>query len=223
MRYVTMYERLAYGQLVAEAEKAVGAVSDPELKRIAFQKILDDLRATKAGSSLDSASKLVQVLTVVVGVIISILSFNSTRQAEAHARKAEAEVKASELEKYENQRKDEAARRQAEAAKPFLALRQELYLDAVRSAGVLANPKDHADDEVKKAKKRFRELYVAELSLAEGFGVEQGMVALAKAIDPDLTRFTPEQQAAYDLAHALRDSLTKSWGINESLVDNPSR
>jgi hypothetical protein len=32
-----------YGDLVAKAEKAVAAVKDPELRRIAFQKILEDL------------------------------------------------------------------------------------------------------------------------------------------------------------------------------------
>lgn len=32
-----------YQDLVAQAEKAVGGVKDPELRRIAFQKILDDL------------------------------------------------------------------------------------------------------------------------------------------------------------------------------------
>ncbi len=32
-----------YPELVAQAEKAVAGVKDPELKRIAFQKILDDL------------------------------------------------------------------------------------------------------------------------------------------------------------------------------------
>jgi hypothetical protein len=32
-----------YKELVAQAEKAVAAVKDPELRRIAFQKILDDL------------------------------------------------------------------------------------------------------------------------------------------------------------------------------------
>ena len=38
-----MAERPDYAGLVAQAEKAVAAVTDPELKRIAFQKILDDL------------------------------------------------------------------------------------------------------------------------------------------------------------------------------------
>jgi hypothetical protein len=32
-----------YAQLVAKAEAAVASVKDPELKRVAFQKILDDL------------------------------------------------------------------------------------------------------------------------------------------------------------------------------------
>ncbi len=32
-----------YAELVAKAEEAVAAVKDPELKRIAFQKVLDDL------------------------------------------------------------------------------------------------------------------------------------------------------------------------------------
>jgi hypothetical protein len=32
-----------YKDLVAQAEKAVSSVSDPSLKQIAFQKVLDDL------------------------------------------------------------------------------------------------------------------------------------------------------------------------------------
>jgi hypothetical protein len=218
-----MTERPEYAELVAQAEKSVASVTDPELKRIAFQKVLDDLRASTSTSMLDSASKLIQVLAVVVGVIISVLSFNATRQTDARAREVEAEAKKLEIEKYNNQREDEAAKRQAEAAKPFLELRQKLYSDAVQAAGVLANPKDHTEDEMKKAKKRFRELYVAELSLVEGIGVEKGMIGLATAVDPELTTMTKEQKAAYRLAHALRDSLVKSWGVSETVVENPNR
>jgi hypothetical protein len=151
----------------------------------------------------DSISKSIQVVSVVVGVVISVLSFNETRKKEASAREAEA------------------MKKQAEAAKPFLKLRQKLYLEAVQAAGVLANPEDHAEDEVKKARTRFRQLYVSELSLVEGIGVEQGMVDLAKAVDPKLTNFNDKQRAAFHLAHALRDSLVKSWNIKETLVDNP--
>jgi hypothetical protein len=40
-----------YPALVEQAEKAVQSVKDPELKRIAFQKVLDDLLAADGGSS----------------------------------------------------------------------------------------------------------------------------------------------------------------------------
>jgi hypothetical protein len=183
----------------------------------------DRSNAKERASLLDSASKLIQVLSVVVGVIISVLSFNAARETEAHARVAEAEAKTLELKKYEDQRKDESEKRQAEAARPFLELRQKLYLEAVQAAAVLANPKDHSEEKVMEAKTRFRELYVAELSLVEGVGVEKGMIALAEAVDPDLRSLTPEQLAAYKLAHALRDSLVKSWKLDEKLVDNPGR
>lgn len=44
-----MAGRADYPELVAQAEKAVAGVKDPELRRIAFQKILDDLLGS-AGS-----------------------------------------------------------------------------------------------------------------------------------------------------------------------------
>lgn len=39
-----------YTELVAQAERAVAAVKDAELRRVAFEKILDDLLVTSAGS-----------------------------------------------------------------------------------------------------------------------------------------------------------------------------
>src|SRR4051812_15021884 len=112
-----------YVELVQQAERAVAAIGDPELKRIAFQKILDDLRVSLSASMLDSVSKVVQVLTIVVGVVVSVLSFNATRQSEARARTAEIDQRKLESQKYADQRSDEAATRQREAAKPFLELR----------------------------------------------------------------------------------------------------
>lgn len=38
-----------YAELVAQAEKSVSSVKDPELKRIAFQKVLDDLLGPSVG------------------------------------------------------------------------------------------------------------------------------------------------------------------------------
>jgi hypothetical protein len=137
---------------------------------------------------------LAQVLSVIVGVVVSVLSFNQTRQKEAEARKVEA-------------------------SKPFLELRQKLYGEAVKAAAVLANPDTHSAEELAMAKKRFRELYVSELSMVEAPEVEANMVALAQRIDPELTTFTPAQEAAYALAHALRDSFTAAYGVG----DHPGR
>ncbi len=217
-----MTEDPKYANLVAQAEKAVANVADPELKRIAFQKILDDLRASISASMVDPISKSVQVLAVVVGVIVSVISITNTLGTEAATRKKEAEARLSEAERYKEQQKIEAAKRQAEAAKPFLELRQKLYLEAVAAAGVLANQKLHTCCEIDEAKKRFRELYVAELSMVEDFDVEKQMKSLAGNVDPELTELTDEQKAAYHLAHALRDSLAKAWGRNQDLVDKPN-
>lgn len=191
----------------------------------AFARLSFDSSAPQPAHSrtwMDSATKLIQVLSVVVGVIISVLSFNAARETEARAREAEAKAKELELKKYYDGRKDESDKRRAEAAKPFLELRQKAYLEAVQTAGILANAQDHSEDEVRKARQRFRQLYVAELSLVEGAGVEQGMMNLAEAVDPDLTTLTKEQAAAYELAHALRDSLIESWGLDKAVVDNPN-
>ena len=122
------------------------------------------------------------------GVVISVLSFNTARKSEAEARRLEA-------------------------AKPFLQLRQGLYTEAVKAAGILASPDTHSPEELAAAKKRFRELYVSELSMVEAPEVEKKMVALADQIDKDLTSFSAAQSAAYDLAHALRDTFVSSWGI----------
>lgn len=40
-----------YAELVGAAEKAVSGVKDPELKRVAFQKVLDDLLAGQSSST----------------------------------------------------------------------------------------------------------------------------------------------------------------------------
>jgi len=117
-----------------------------------------------------------------------VLSFNATREKEAETRRIEA-------------------------AKPFLELRQKTYLNALKVAAVLSNPETHTPSEIADAKKRFRELYVSELSMVEARPVEAAMVGLAAATDPDLTKLTPAQQAALNLAHALRDSFLESWKV----------
>src|SRR5437773_6715693 len=47
----------SYSELVAQAESAVSAVKDAELRRVAFEKILDDLLASSSGGAQDSTAK----------------------------------------------------------------------------------------------------------------------------------------------------------------------
>jgi hypothetical protein len=138
--------------------------------------------------SLNNIQSTVQVLAVVAGVVVSILSFNETRRKDTEARVIDAN-------------------------KPFFELRQKLYTDAVKQAGILANPNVHKPEEVNAARQRFRELYVTELSMVETQGVEKAMVDFAMIVDPKLLQFDDTQNAAYNLAHALRDSYIASAGL----------
>jgi hypothetical protein len=83
---------------------------------------------------------------------------------------------------------------------------------------VLANPEVHTPDEQTAARKRFRDLYVAELSMVESPEVASKMIKLASVIDPPLAELTPAQNAAYHLSKALRDSYVSSWGLDK---ENP--
>jgi hypothetical protein len=147
---------------------------------------------------MEMVAKTVQVVSVVVGVVISVLSFNAARNNELVAREKEV------------------AARRLEAVKPFLELRQKVYMEALKTAAVLTEPEGYyTQKELGEAKRRFRALYVAELSMVESREVEEQMVQLAEKIDPRLKRLTEAQQAAYDLSHALRDSFVASWGITQ--------
>jgi hypothetical protein len=130
---------------------------------------------------IDQFGKTVQVVSVVAGVVISVLSFNQTKQKEADARRIEAE-------------------------KPFLELRRTIFLETVKTAAIIANPEGRSTDELNKARRRFRELYVAELSMVEPPDVESEMVKLAQAVDPTLEHLSPAQVAALELAHGLGQS-----------------
>jgi hypothetical protein len=134
-------------------------------------------------TSLELLASTVQVLSVVAGVVISVLSFNATRMKEAEARALEAD-------------------------RPFVELRRSTYLDAVKTAAIIANPDGRSPEDLTKAKRRFRELYVAELTMVEDPDVESKMVNLAEAVDPELRQLTPGQRAALDLANALKTGYT---------------
>jgi hypothetical protein len=138
---------------------------------------------------MTAGADILETIAVIGGVAISMLSYRSAQQAQARAR-------------------------QAEAARPFLELRQRLYGEALRAAAVLANRAAHKEAEVAEANRRFRNLYVAELSMVEPPEVEHEMRALAHEVAPDLLDLTPAQRATYRLAHALRDSFAGAgWGV----------
>ena len=132
---------------------------------------------------LELIASTVQVLSVVAGVVISVLSFNAARLKEAEARALEAD-------------------------KPFVELRRCVYLEAVKTVAIIANPEGRTQDELDKAKRRFRELYVAELTMVEDSAVASRMVSLAQAVDPELTQLSQPQMAALQLAQALKAGYT---------------
>jgi hypothetical protein len=112
-------------------------------------------------SNLELLAMTVQVVSVVVGVVISVLSFNATRLKEAEARKMEAE-------------------------RPFRDLQRSLYLEAIKVAAAIATPDGRTQEELTKFRRRFRELYIAELTMVEDPAVEEKMVALAREVDAEL-------------------------------------
>ena len=147
--------------------------------------------------TLETAAKLVQVLAVVSGVVVSVLSFNGARLKEAEARQKEAQT------------------RRIEAGKPFVELRQKLYRETLQNAAILANADIHTVEEVNTARKRFRSLYVAELSMVENAKVAGAMVQLAKAVDPQLVNMSEKQRAALSLAHIIGASFVESAGADK--------
>jgi hypothetical protein len=182
----------------------------------------DESAGTRTHPRLAMVTSMVQVLSVVAGVAISVAAFFAAQAKESDTRKAEAETRRLELQKLEREERDkereqrdkteQAAR---ETLRPFLQLRQERYMEAVRSAGVLVSPQAHTPDELKQAHKRFFELYWGELSLVEDTNVSAAMVALGRLIDAKAMAGTEAQRASLALAHALRDSLVRSWHVDD--------
>lgn len=160
--------------------------------------------AENQANNLETISRLVQVLSVVAGVTISVFSFNQARTNEANARRAELE------------------KRQIEASRPFLELRQKRYVEAVDAASVLASPEVHSKEELDIAKKRFLELYWGSLSMVEEAQVESKMMDMAWSLDfiEHKGEKPSPQEAVYRLSHAVRDSLLDSWGVTKQKVGN---
>jgi hypothetical protein len=141
---------------------------------------------------LKSLATFVTTISVIAGIVLSVMNFRIAKEKEAESRKIEA-------------------------AKPFLELRQKLYLEALKSASILASKHLHTEDEIIAARKRFSELYWGELSLIEEHSIERGMMGVARA-ENLLDTFFTTQSKTYELAHAMRESLVNSWGVDTSKV-----
>lgn len=139
---------------------------------------------------INKVAQSVQVIAVVSGVVLSVMSFNNTRQKDTEARILEAET------------------RRIEALAPFYDLRQKRYVEISKVASILSDKDSYSEKEIKEATKRFRALYIAELSMVESGQVETKMKELAGSVAPGLLKFTKSQLAAYKLSHALKDSFT---------------
>lgn len=141
---------------------------------------------------LKTAGNFISTISIVVGIVLSVMNFRIAKEKEVESRKIEA-------------------------ARPFLELRQKLYLDALNNASILASKELHTEEEVTKARKRFSELYWGELSLIEEKSIEQMMMAVASAEHLN-DSVTATQGAVYSLAHKMRESLVKSWGIDTAKI-----
>jgi hypothetical protein len=155
-----------------------------------------ETKSERAGV-LDKLLTAAKVFAAIATALVAVLSYTHALEKDAEARDKEAENRSLEL------------------AEPFVELRQARYGEAIKQAAVLSDPQNHTPAEIAAAKKRFRELYIAELSMVEAPDVEHKMVALAEQVDPTLRPLTPAQCAAYELAHALRDSFTTIYKISD--------
>jgi hypothetical protein len=103
--------------------------------------------------------------------------------------------------------------------KPFLEKQLELYSEATRVASQVAMKLGKEGDE---ARARFWELYWGELALVENPEVENAMVEMSEALESGAP-VTTLRSKSLRIAHACRQSLDKSWGINAWRTGPPSR
>ena len=152
-------------------------------------------------TSADIWHKRAQTIGIFVSILGSTIAYCVTWAKEIEARKA-AETAT-------------ATARKIEARRPFLDLRQQRYVEIgqVVATLVASPPSDPENETIRKARQRFRELYIIELSMVESPVVEAEMKALAKQIDPTLVELDRSQRRALDLAHALRDSFSGDFGL----------
>jgi hypothetical protein len=144
---------------------------------------------------LESLLKISSPLLAVAVFFWGIYTYRDTAEKSAEREIAEA--------------KRAAETRRIEATRPYLDKQLTLYTEATKVTATIATSPDPL--EVKRATKRFRELYWGELALVERDSVAKAMVAFRVALDAGSMQALLAP-LALDLAHACRDELALSWG-----------
>jgi hypothetical protein len=105
--------------------------------------------------------------------------------------------------------------RRVEARQPFLSQQLTLYFKAAEVTGKFTVLTPNTDEWTKN-EAVFWELYWSELSVVETEEVEEAMVKVGKALDAykksaNVAKKDELNDAIYNLAHAIRDSIRRGW------------
>jgi hypothetical protein len=174
---------------------------------------------------LDIIRAWLPVLTVVVGALWGLYTYIASQKAAEELRAQQA--KAAEAERAERQgaaerqrlaqSEREDATRRIEAQKPFLTKQLELYFETASVVGKLVTlPREDGNGQYQAAKLRFYALYWSELSMVEHPNVEAAMAEFREALEAydkegsDVSK-AAIQNAAYKLAHEIRDAIETAW------------
>jgi hypothetical protein len=106
----------------------------------------------------------------------------------------------------------QAETRRIEATRPFLDRQLGLYTEATLAAATLAT--SSSKEELTLSRQRFWSLFWGELALVEDTQVEAAMVRFGEALVAGKAG-SELQGLSLKLAHACRDSLAKSWGVQQ--------
>jgi hypothetical protein len=113
--------------------------------------------------------------------------------------------------------RERAKSAEVEARKPFSSKQLDLYLEAVRIAGLIA-ASDSNDREA--AERAFWSLYLGPLSLVEDGKVAAAMVNFGTALNKGASQ-EDLQVLAIALSHACRQSIAESWKVSLPSFDAP--
>lgn len=143
--------------------------------------------ATKTGvERIEAYSKILLAITALLGFLWGIYQYADTNLKQSETRRIEATA-------------------------PYLERQLKLYTEATQVASQIATSTDQVA--IAKATTRFWELYWGELALVEDGDVEFKMKAFGEALLEKIDQETLKS-LSLSLAHACRDSLSKSWGVS---------